>query len=151
MVRTIGTSALATVFVAIAGIAGAQSANVRKDIEAANQKFVAAFQKGDTAALAASYTADGEAFPPNGDVVRGREAIQKMWQSVIDAGIASATLTTRDVEAAGNIAVESGRYELFGKDGASVDQGKYIVIWKRQQGQWLLHRDIWNTNRPPKP
>jgi ketosteroid isomerase-like protein len=33
--------------------------------------------------------------------------------------------------------------------GKVVDRGKYIVIWKREQGQWKLHRDIWNTSMPP--
>jgi ketosteroid isomerase-like protein len=28
-------------------------------------------------------------------------------------------------------------------DGDKVlDSGKYIVVWKRQDGQWKLHRDI---------
>jgi ketosteroid isomerase-like protein len=22
---------------------------------------------------------------------------------------------------------------------------KFVVVWKRLGGQWLLHRDIWNT------
>jgi hypothetical protein len=26
------------------------------------------------------------------------------------------------------------------------DDGKYLVIWKRDQGKWRLHRDIWTTN-----
>lgn len=22
---------------------------------------------------------------------------------------------------------------------------KYVVVWKKEDGQWRLHRDIWNT------
>jgi uncharacterized protein (TIGR02246 family) len=129
----------------------AQQSTLRDTIEATNQKFMEAFAKGDAAALAGMYTTDGEALPPNGDVVRGRDAIQKMWQSVIDAGIASAKLTTREVESGGDFAWESGTYEMSGKDGASLDRGKYIVVWKRAQGgRWMIHRDIWNTNQPAK-
>jgi hypothetical protein len=29
-----------------------------------------------------------------------------------------------------------------------LDQGKYIVIWKREKGQWKLHRDIFNSSVP---
>jgi ketosteroid isomerase-like protein len=29
-----------------------------------------------------------------------------------------------------------------------VDQGKYIVIWKQDGGQWKLHRDIFNSSLP---
>lgn len=34
------------------------------------------------------------------------------------------------------------------KDGTVADRGKYIVVWKRVGGKWLLHRDIWNTSMP---
>jgi ketosteroid isomerase-like protein len=29
-----------------------------------------------------------------------------------------------------------------------LDEGKYVVIWKRHQGKWKLHRDIWTTSMP---
>jgi len=29
-----------------------------------------------------------------------------------------------------------------------VTNGKYVVIWKRDGGQWRIHRDIWNTSMP---
>jgi ketosteroid isomerase-like protein len=29
-----------------------------------------------------------------------------------------------------------------------LDEGKYIVIWKHEDGQWKLHRDILNSSRP---
>jgi ketosteroid isomerase-like protein len=32
--------------------------------------------------------------------------------------------------------------------GKQIDRGKYITVWKKQQGQWKLHRDIWNTSMP---
>ncbi|HSL23773.1 MAG TPA: SgcJ/EcaC family oxidoreductase [Vicinamibacterales bacterium] len=151
MTRTIGTLAAVAVIIAFVARAGAQPAGVRKDIEATNEKFMAAFQKADAAGMAALYTTDGETFPPNGDVIRGRDAIQEMWQSVAASGVSSAKLVTREVESAGNLAWESGSYEMFGKDGASLDRGKYIVVWKRQQGRWLIHRDIWNSSVPAKP
>jgi ketosteroid isomerase-like protein len=32
------------------------------------------------------------------------------------------------------------------------DQGKYLVIWKRQGQTWKIARDIWNTSKPlPAP
>ena len=53
--------------------------NARQDpraaIEAANKQFAVAFAKGDAAAIAAMYSSTAQAFPPNGDVVRGREGL----------------------------------------------------------------------------
>lgn len=151
MQRIVAAVAAAGALVALSPAARAQPSSARAGIDAQNQTFSAAVQKGDAAAIAALYTPDGETLPPNADVVSGRDAIQKMWQSVIDSGVASVKLTTRDAQSAGDWAWESGTYELAGKDGASLDRGKYVVVWKRLQGQWHLHRDIWNSNQPAKP
>jgi uncharacterized protein (TIGR02246 family) len=125
--------------------------NVRADIEAVNKQLTGAFAKKDAAAAAALYTTDAVAYPPNGPAVSGRAAIQKMWAGVIASGVTDATLTTAEVDAQGNIAWETGTY-VMRVAGKPVDNGKYIVIWKREQGQWRLHRDIWNTNMPaPAP
>jgi ketosteroid isomerase-like protein len=117
-------------------------------IGAANKKFVAAFNKKDAAGVAATYSADANAFPPNAALIKGRAAIQKMWQDVIDSGIASVALATTEVESGGNIAYESGTYEMRLKDGKVADKGKYCVVWKKVNGQWMLHRDIWSTDMP---
>jgi ketosteroid isomerase-like protein len=63
-------------------------------------------------------------------------------------GIKEATLDTVEVEAHGDAAYEVGRYTLKGDGGQLLDQGKYVVIWKRVGGQWRLHRDIWNSSLP---
>jgi uncharacterized protein (TIGR02246 family) len=145
--------AASAVFVFVAATAvlvDARQANARAAIEAANQQFTAAFAKGDAVALAGMYTTDAIAFPPNSDVAKGRVAIQMIWGSAIAGGIKGVTLTTTEVEAHGDSAHEVGNYEMKVDGGKVVDRGKYIVIWKREQGQWRLHRDIWNTSMPAK-
>lgn len=125
--------------------------HVRSAIEECNKKFGAGVAKGDAAAVASLYTEDAQALPPGGDAVKGKEAIQKMWQGVFGAGIAGAVLTTLEVESMGDLAAEVGTYVLTTKDGKTADRGKYIVIWKNINGQWKLHRDIWNSSQPPAP
>jgi ketosteroid isomerase-like protein len=48
----------------------------------------------------------------------------------------------------GDLAAETGKYDLTGADGTVLDSGKYVVVWKREGGHWKLHRDIWNTSMP---
>jgi uncharacterized protein (TIGR02246 family) len=144
------TLTIAFALVMVGPLVHAQPPNVRTAIDAGNQQFMAAVQKGDAAALAALYTVDGQTFPPNADVVHGRDAIQAMWQSVIQSGIGSAKLVTREMDSSGDLAWETGNYELFTKDNTSADHGKYVVVWKRVQGNWQLHRDIWNSSVAPK-
>ena len=127
----------------------ARQGDARPAIEAANKQFVAAFAKGDAAALAGMYTTGAVAFPPNGEPAKGRAAIQKIWQGAISGGIKAVTLTTTEVETHGDTAHEVGMYEMKVDGGKVVDRGKYVVIWKREAGAWKLHRDIWNTSMPP--
>ena len=138
----------------VLGLAGsgldAQDAGARAAIEAGNRQFMAALAKQDAAGVAALYSMDAEASPPNSNVVRGRAEIQKLWKAVMDSGIASANLTTTDVGSSRDLAYESGTYEMKTKDGKVADYGKYVVVWKRIGGKWMLHRDIWNTNQPAK-
>jgi ketosteroid isomerase-like protein len=126
---------------------GAQD-SVRAAIEAANKTFVAAFNRQDAAGVAAAYSPDANAFPPNAPIIKGRAGIQKMWQDVIGSGIASVSLATTEVESSGTLAYESGTYEMKTRDGKVADRGKYCVVWKNISGQWMLHRDIWSTDLP---
>ena len=38
---------------------------------------------------------------------------------------------------------EVGEAQLTLGSGTAV--AKYVVVWKKADGQWRLHRDIWNT------
>ena len=147
-----------TVVACVAIVLGATSAfaqakaagggNVRAAIEAGNKKFIDGATKQDAKLIASAYTTDGEAFPPNSEVVKGRPALQQLWQSVLDSGIAAIELATTEVEASGNLAYESGTYTMKTKDGTVADRGKYCVVWKKVGSEWLLHRDIWSTSLP---
>jgi uncharacterized protein (TIGR02246 family) len=135
------------VLLAGAGLARAQDSQVHAGIEATNQELIAALARGDAAGVAATYTPDAQMFPANSGVVSGRAAIEKLWQEWITAGYTNLTLDTVEVEGFGDTAHEVGTYTMPGKDGKLLD-GKYVVIWKRHQGKWRLHRDIWTTNMP---
>ena len=149
MFRVITTVAVGVSVLLVAhGAALAQAGGVRSAIEKGNKEFATLFAHGNGQKVAALYTATAEVFPPNSDVVRGREAIGKFWQGAMDAGVKGVTVTTLEVQAHGDSAHEVGKYALLGEGGKEIDSGKYIVIWKREGGQWKLHRDIWNTNQP---
>lgn len=121
---------------------------LRPHIESANRRFMAAFKQGDVAAIAALYTETGLLLPPNSDFVSGREAIRAFWGNVRSLGIADARLETIEIEEHGDTAIEMGRFSLFAEDGSELDAGKYIVIWKTEDGGVKLHRDIWTSSRP---
>lgn len=128
-----------------------QSAGVRKVIEANTKAFMAAFNRGDAAAVAAMYAIDAKVLPPNGEIVEGRQNIQAFWQNLISVGAKLQALDTVEVDALGNLAYELGKYTLMIPQAggqSTTDLGKYVVIWKRQGRRWQLAVDIWNTSMP---
>lgn len=132
-----------------AAMAGNHS-GAKAAIEAVDAEFEAALSAGSASRLAAVYTKDGQALPPNGPVVSGREALETFWQGAVDAGLASVELETVELEEFGDSAVQVGRYTLRAADGTTADVGKLMILWKKEEGEWRWHRDIWNSSKPAK-
>ena len=118
-------------------------------MEAGHEAFMTTFNCGDAAGVAALYTEDAQLLPPNADFVTGRAAVEAFWQGLMDRGIKSMRLITGELEDHGETAIDVGRYKLFGEGERELDQGKYIVVLKRVDRQWKLHRDIFNSSNPP--
>jgi uncharacterized protein (TIGR02246 family) len=127
----------------------AKSDPVRAAIEKQTAAFGAAFGRGDIAAVARAYAEDAIALPPDGEMVRGRPAIEAMWKGLRDAGGKALTLTTLDVHSSGRLAAETGTATLTMKPPSGAEQSqavKYVVVWKKQpDGTWKIYRDIWNA------
>lgn len=77
---------------------------------------------------------------------KGKQAIEAFWQGVMDMGIKNAKLDIVEVEQHGDTAIEMGQYTLSSADDQVMDTGKYVVIWKHEDGTWKLQRDIWNSS-----
>jgi ketosteroid isomerase-like protein len=122
--------------------------DVTNEIKQANEGFLAAFNSGDTKALATNYTENAKLYPANSEVLEGTAAIEGFWGAVMKMGIKKAQMETLTAQQIGNIAIEEGRYKLFVEGDFMVDQGKYLVTWEKVNGQWKISRDIWNTNNP---
>jgi uncharacterized protein (TIGR02246 family) len=121
---------------------------IQSQIRKANDNFESTYAQGDASGMASLYTPDGMLLPSGFEPVKGREAIGNFWQMVMNMGVKAAKLDTVEVEEHGDTAIELGQYLLSGAEGQRIDQGKYIVIWKKQDGEWKLQKDIWNTSLP---
>jgi len=116
----------------------------RSEIAAVNRQFEDAARHGDLDRLASLYTPDAVALPPDGPVVKGRDSIKQMWGSIAQRiGLKDVRLSTLDFEQAGDTGYEVGEATLAVTSGTAVV--KFVVVWKKLDGKWLLHRDIWNT------
>jgi len=136
-----------------AAMAAADPAVVRQAIEAADARAVEALNKGDVEAWLTSYASDAIALPPNEPAWRGTDGLRAGAKGMLDkAAISGMALHAEDVKVGGDLAVESGTYEmtLTPKKGKAIsDKGKYITVWQRQaDGSWKIIRDIFNSDLP---
>ena len=124
--------------------------SVRQEIEARNREFMAAFNRGDAAGVAAAYTEDARVLPPGSEPLSGRQAIQQFWQGVMGMGVRGVELRTEHAESVADLAYEVGSAILkIQPEGGSetTDTVKYVVVWKRRAGgPWQLAVDMWNSN-----
>jgi uncharacterized protein (TIGR02246 family) len=126
--------------------------NLTEEISEANNAFMDAFNAHDAKALASVYTSDGILLPPNYEKLEGTEAIEGFFESIFEMGVDHASLETIYAEGHGDSAYEEGKFLLYSADDDVLDQGKYIVIWKKVDGTWKLHIDMWNSSMPlPEP
>ena len=101
---------------------------------------------GDADRTAELYTSDGQLLPPGNDLVTGREAVADFWRGVVDSGVETIDIEPLDVDVHGDSAVRVGQATLSDAGGGTVDDVKFIEVWKRDEGEWRIHRDIWNSN-----
>ena len=117
-------------------------------IEAANAKWTELYNKGDYDGVAKLYTADAVVFPPGSAMVKGRAAIGAMLRNISQQA-SDLKLTTIDVKRLGPAALrEIGTYSLMTKGASPKEEtGKYVVVWERVHGRWMLATDIWNDGK----
>ncbi|HVK96670.1 MAG TPA: DUF4440 domain-containing protein, partial [Flavisolibacter sp.] len=123
------------------------SDNVRATINDMNEQFMQALKNKDSAAIAAMYSSDAWIMPPNSEAVKGND-IAAFWGGIFRMGIADVKFDIQDVTVDGNLAAETSTFELLDSTGKTLDKGKYVVVWKKENGQWKLYRDIFNSNMP---
>jgi uncharacterized protein (TIGR02246 family) len=124
-------------------------AQTTAQIQKLNDQWMAAFNKGDAAAVAAMYTIDAYVLPDGREMVKGRPAIEALWKHQME-GATVEKITTLDVKPlGGNAAREIGTATMKTKAQPPQDVViKYAVVWQKEGGQWKLLQDIWNMNKP---
>jgi ketosteroid isomerase-like protein len=125
--------------------------NTTEEIRTANQQLEKTFEQGNTTELAELYTDKAMIFPTGFDVIQGKQGIQGFWQGAKDMGLKQLKLTTRELEQYAEMAVETGTYKLYAEGEQEVDHGKYLVVWKKDNNRWKLHKDIWNSSVSSQP
>ncbi|TDQ27568.1 YybH family protein [Tenacibaculum caenipelagi] len=119
----------------------------KTEIEAANKAYSDFFAAKDSVGLANLYSEEGKFMMNGSPSIVGRPSIQSIFYGFINSDLTSLDLKTIDVWGTQNLVTEEGAYTLYSGD-KKVDEGKYLVLWTKENGKWLLHRDIFNSDMP---
>ena len=100
--------------------------------------------KGNFGALTRVYTQDARILPPGAPMMKGQEQIQAFWkEAAVALDVKSLKLQTVEAEFLGDTAIEIGAATISTNAGGSMEV-KYVVVWKKEDGLWKWHIDIWN-------
>lgn len=106
--------------------------------------WVRAYNTHNRAALGAMYTQTAQLMMHGKATISGRQAIQEFWASdfLIEnpLTVLSVTHTLQGVD----MMLVHGNYQVVNREsGEVVGQGRFAHIWTKQNGNWLLDRDLW--------
>lgn len=117
-------------------------------IQEKTNRFTEAHITKDTAYLNNIFTEDARVFPPNSEIVTGKKAISQLNTDWVNYGIHEFKEVSTSFYGNEDYLIDEGNYHLrYGEDNV-IDKGKYINIWKNDNGEWKIYSNIWNTNMP---
>jgi uncharacterized protein (TIGR02246 family) len=139
--------------VACAKTAAPDTAADETAARAVNIAWYKAYNAGDGAAVAALYAEDAVLNAPGAPAARGKASISEYYVKGVAAsaaaGLALVDGPTSDFGVSGDLAWQSGTFKITDKSGAAMDAGKYITVFQRKDGKWMIIRDTWNADGAP--
>jgi uncharacterized protein (TIGR02246 family) len=128
----------------------------QKLLEAANKgkrvtEFIDAFNKGDATAVASFWTPDATYTDEVGNVIKGRPAIEKLYQKVfadrkgakLTIHVESAKLLTPEV------GIEEGVTEVTPAEGGPPTSARFTAVLVKREGQWYFETVNDSIVQPP--
>lgn len=122
-------------------------------IEALDEALSEAAMARDAARFASFFADDAVQLPPGAPPLEGRAAIEEAAAGFFAAGATlSFANTNARVAAMGDLATSRGTYawSLETADGVMRDEGSYIEVWQKVDGEWKIVEDIYNSDVPPE-
>jgi ketosteroid isomerase-like protein len=146
----------ATVLAASCGPAPLPSAATAFDLEAArkiiaekNEIFTRAHvAPGDSATIDAMFTRDATVFTPGAEPSVGPAGIHDLTMEFLTYDIKEFREETTRFYGNEEFLIDEGTYVLVHGADNVVERGKYLNVWKQEDGTWKMHANIWNTSPP---
>jgi len=122
--------------------------SVKAYITEMNKSYGHRFKTNDTAFYKERYCKDAAVYCPNVPAVVGIDSIISFFYGGGNNTETIIELPPNNISGNTDLVVEDGPYNFPDGKGGSVDKGKFIALWKQEDGKWKLYREIWNTDLP---
>jgi len=117
-------------------------------IQEKTNRFTEAHVTKDTTFLNNCFSKEAKIFPPNSEAIIGETAISKLNSDWVNYGVYEFKETSTSLYGTKDYLIDEGTYYLrYGPENA-IENGKYINIWKNENGEWKLFSNIWNSSDP---
>lgn len=146
-------TAIGLTLIACGGAPQVDTAAEAERIRVLDQRWLDALAARDFDAMMVMYAADAREMLANQPAIEGHDSILAFFQALharfprFSHHFEPRTIT---VAQSGDLAVVTGTYRFIpdSLDPQNDDVGKFVGVWKRQDGQWRLALDISNSDRP---
>lgn len=122
-------------------------------VRARSQALAAVEASQNTEGALAYWAQDAIVQPAGAPQIQGREAVRALYNSFFGGGQLKkfeGTTTQLQVSQGGDLAYEYGvnRMVLAGPKGNLLDVGKYLVVWKKIDGEWYVAALSFTSDAP---
>jgi ketosteroid isomerase-like protein len=143
----------------LAGCASTPPASVQSEEEAIRElsrRWLQAVGTKNLDAITQMYAADAQFMAPNAPAASGHAGIRTAWEGLLGWPNVNLTFEPMSITVArsGDMASEIGTYRLSfdAPQGRVDDEGRYVVTWRKTNGEWKAISDIVTSSKPlPEP
>jgi len=121
----------------------------KKAIAVSNDIYFQAFVKGDSSLFIDRYAKDCWIMPPNAPALCGVDAPLEFFKTAYNKyGLRNGKFITIDIFGDGvEYVIEEGFWQSFDAENKLIDNGKFLVLWKKTPEGWKMFRDSFSSDR----
>ena len=117
------------------------------------KEYEKALNTSDPKAAMTLYGSDPIFMAQNAPAFIGREAVQASYEHIFEAIKLNVVFTVHEIVEMGDLAysrtTSAGQTEIFAAHTMVKEANNELFIFRKEQGQWKIHRYLFATTNPP--
>ncbi len=121
----------------------------KKAIQESNAIYFNSFKNNDASIFIDRYADDASILLPNAPQIYGKEGAAQFFRKAYDEyGLRGGKFITTAIYGDGvEYVTEEGLWQSLNSKGELMDDGKFLVLWKKTPKGWKMFRDSFSSNR----